>query len=69
MDSGSATMIFYTFGMFVQIYFLCWSGNEVILKVYNFSYVVKCLVQRNVRNKLSKKNYQIKYMTKNLKIC
>ncbi|XP_025266805.1 odorant receptor 13a-like [Camponotus floridanus] len=32
MDSGSATMIFYTFGMFVQIYFLCWSGNEVILK-------------------------------------
>ncbi|EFN73262.1 hypothetical protein EAG_11422, partial [Camponotus floridanus] len=33
MEYGSATVIIYTFGMFVQIYFFCWSGNEVILKV------------------------------------
>lgn len=31
----SATLIIYTFGMFVQIYVYCWSGNEVILKVSN----------------------------------
>ncbi|EFN73259.1 hypothetical protein EAG_11419, partial [Camponotus floridanus] len=33
MESESATLIVYTFGMFVQIYVICWSGNEVMLKV------------------------------------
>ncbi|XP_025266802.1 uncharacterized protein LOC112638784 isoform X2 [Camponotus floridanus] len=32
MESESATLIIYTFCMFVQIYLFCWSGNEVILK-------------------------------------
>ncbi|GAB1867162.1 Odorant receptor [Camponotus japonicus] len=32
MESESATLIVYTFGMFVQIYVICWSGNEVMLK-------------------------------------
>ncbi|EZA59463.1 ObirOr5-E25 [Ooceraea biroi] len=31
-ESGSATFIVYTIGMFVQIYIYCWSGNEAILK-------------------------------------
>ncbi|CAL1679065.1 unnamed protein product [Lasius platythorax] len=31
-ESESATLIIYTFGMFVQIYIYCWSGNEVILR-------------------------------------
>ncbi|KAL6431328.1 hypothetical protein ACFW04_007173 [Cataglyphis niger] len=31
----SATLIVYTFCMFVQIYIYCWSGNEVILKSQN----------------------------------
>ncbi|XP_025266804.1 odorant receptor 13a [Camponotus floridanus] len=35
MESRSATMIIYTCSMFVQIYFFCWSGNEVILKSMN----------------------------------
>ncbi|GAB1867163.1 Odorant receptor [Camponotus japonicus] len=35
MESESATLIVYTFGMFVQIYLFCWSGNEVILKSMN----------------------------------
>ncbi|EFN68012.1 hypothetical protein EAG_08755, partial [Camponotus floridanus] len=37
MESESATLIIYTFCMFVQIYLFCWSGNEVILKVYDIS--------------------------------
>jgi len=32
-ESGSATFVVYTIGMFVQIYIYCWSGNEVIIKV------------------------------------
>ncbi|KAF3054597.1 Odorant receptor 024 [Nylanderia fulva] len=32
MEVKSATLIIYTFGMFVQIYILCWCGNEVMLK-------------------------------------
>ncbi|XP_025266801.1 odorant receptor 46a-like isoform X1 [Camponotus floridanus] len=35
MESESATLIIYTFCMFVQIYLFCWSGNEVILKSMN----------------------------------
>ncbi|GAB1867164.1 Odorant receptor [Camponotus japonicus] len=35
MESRSATMVVYTCSMFVQIYFFCWSGNEVILKSLN----------------------------------
>ncbi|KAH0953405.1 OrE6 [Eciton burchellii] len=31
-ESGSATFVVYTIGMFVQIYIYCWSGNEVIIK-------------------------------------
>ncbi|KAF3054596.1 Odorant receptor 026 [Nylanderia fulva] len=34
-ESESATLVIYTFGMFVQIYIYCWSGNEVILKSQN----------------------------------
>ncbi|XP_032667591.1 uncharacterized protein LOC116842453 [Odontomachus brunneus] len=32
METEAATMIIYTFGMFVQIFVYCWSGNEVLLK-------------------------------------
>ncbi|XP_067203544.1 odorant receptor 46a-like isoform X2 [Linepithema humile] len=31
METKAATLLVYTIGMFVQIYFLCWSGNEVML--------------------------------------
>jgi len=54
MESESATLIVYTFGMFVQIYLFCWSGNEVILKVYDISNIVKYLLQKNILNKLPK---------------
>lgn len=35
-ETGAATLLVYTIGIFVQIYLLCWSGNEVMLMVNNY---------------------------------
>ncbi|XP_071639464.1 putative odorant receptor 69a isoform X3 [Temnothorax longispinosus] len=41
--SGLVTLLFYTIGMFVQIYILCWSGNEVILKSTSVGNAIYCM--------------------------
>ncbi|XP_071639476.1 putative odorant receptor 71a [Temnothorax longispinosus] len=41
--SGTVTLIFYTIGMFVQIYTFCWSGNEVILKSTSVGNAIYCM--------------------------
>jgi len=42
-DSGSSTFVIYTISIFVQIYVYCWSGNEVILEVNNYVYILGLL--------------------------
>jgi len=37
-EIGDTTLVLYTICMFIQIYFYCWSGNEVILMVNNCLY-------------------------------
>ncbi|XP_077282444.1 odorant receptor 46a-like isoform X2 [Temnothorax americanus] len=41
--SGLVTLLFYTIGMFVQIYILCWSGNEVMLKSTSVGNAIYCM--------------------------
>jgi len=42
-NSGSATFVIYIIALFVQIYVYCWSGNEVIVEVNNYLYILRSL--------------------------